>query len=65
MLILLGTPGSLMSEYSGHQCRVVVFNAEHTIVHTIQSFASPSGVALDNEARLYVADHGNSRVLKY
>ena len=56
---------SFVSEYSGHQCRVVVFNAEHTIVHTIQNFASPSGVALDNEARLYVADHGNSRVLKY
>ena len=54
-----------MSEYSGHQCRVLVFGAEHQVIHTIQNFSNPAGLALDEEARLYVSDHGNSRVLKY
>ena len=56
---------TFVSEYSGHQYRVLVFNAEHTVIHTIENFANPSGLGLDGEARLYVADHGNSRVLKY
>ena len=54
-----------MSEYSGHQYRVFVFNAEHAVIHTIENFANPSGLALDGEARLFIADHSNSRVLKY
>ena len=56
---------SFVSEYSGHQYRVLVFNVEHTVIHRIENFANPSGLALDGEARLYVADHSNSRVLKY
>ena len=56
---------SFVSEYSGHQCRVLVFDAEHKVLHSIENFASPSGLALDDQGRLYVADHGNSRVLKY
>ena len=56
---------SFVSEYSGHQYRVLVFNPEHLVVHKIENFANPSGLALDREGRLYVADHSNSRVVKY
>ena len=56
---------SFVSEYSGHQYRVIVFDKDHRVIRTVDNFASPSGLAMDDQGRLYVADHGNSRVLKY
>ncbi len=56
---------TFIGEYKSTSSRLIILNAQHQQVHTIQNFYPVAGVCNDKDGNVFVCDHSNNRVMKY